>query len=326
VNGEIVTLSEFERRQVAALRERPELAQLPPSSPRLSQAIAESAPALILGAVDELLLLQRARENGWTLTDERYREILDNIRTTNSLESDEVFRKALQSEGMTEAMLRTTIERDLLIRQVQQVEVLEKIDVTEGELKAYYETHRSEFTTPSEVMLREILIGVPTTDRGINVAEDEAARARAEEVRKRLLAGEPFPRLAAEVSASTSKANGGLIGPVRLQDLAPALQAVLTPMSPGEMTEVVPTMSGYHIFRLESRSDTKVRSLEDARGDVSRRVAEQRSQGEIAKYLEKLRAQAKITWRHEELRKAYERALAERRVEMGLSPPAPPAL
>jgi parvulin-like peptidyl-prolyl isomerase len=276
--------------------------------------------------VDELLLLQRARENGWTLTDERYREILDNIRTTNSLESDEVFRKALQSEGMTEAMLRTTIERDLLIRQVQQVEVLEKIDVTEGELKAYYETHRSEFTTPSEVMLREILIGVPTTDRGINVAEDEAARARAEEVRKRLLAGEPFPRLAAEVSASTSKANGGLIGPVRLQDLAPALQAVLTPMSPGEMTEVVPTMSGYHIFRLESRSDTKVRSLEDARGDVSRRVAEQRSQGEIAKYLEKLRAQAKITWRHEELRKAYERALAERRVEMGLSPPAPPAL
>jgi peptidyl-prolyl cis-trans isomerase SurA len=322
VNGDIVTLSDFEKRQVAALRERPELAQLAPDSPRLAQAIAESAPALILAAVDELLLLQRAKDNGWTLTDTRYREIVDNIRTTNNLESDEAFRAALKSEGMTEAELRVTIERDLLIRQVQQVEVFEKISVADDEVRALYEARRSEFTTPAEIMLREILIAVPVTDRGVNVAEDVAARARANDIRRRLLAGEPFATLAAEVSASSTRANGGLIGPIRLQDLAAALQGIITPMKQGEITDVVPTTSGYQIFRLESRSETKVRSLEDARSDVSRRVAEQKSQGELLKYIEKLRAQAKITWRHDELKKAYETALAERRLKAGLTVPA----
>ena len=78
--------------------------------------------------------------------------------------------------------------------------MIEKISVTEEEIRAFYDAHKQDFTTPSEVTLREILIPVPATERGINVAEDEAARAKAEEVRKRLLAGEPFPRLAAEMS------------------------------------------------------------------------------------------------------------------------------
>jgi len=81
--------------------------------------------------------------------------------------------------------------------------------VTDEEARAYYEAHRTEFTTPSEVMLREILIEVPATSRGINAAQDDEAKAKAEEIRQRLIKGEPFPRLAAEVSASPSKANGG---------------------------------------------------------------------------------------------------------------------
>ena len=55
---------------------------------------------------------------------------------------------------------------------------------------------------------------MPTIDRGVNVADDDAARAKAEDMRKRLVAGEPFARLAGEVSAASSKANGGLIGPI----------------------------------------------------------------------------------------------------------------
>jgi parvulin-like peptidyl-prolyl isomerase len=318
VNGEILTLSEFEKRQVAALREQPELAQ---NSPQLAQAIAQTAPRLILNSVDELLWLQRAREMGGALTDERYRLIIDDIRKSNNLEDDAAFKSALQAEGMTERELRTSIERQVLISQLQREEVLEKIDVTEAELRQYYENNRNQFTTPAEVTLREILIPVPTTERGVNVAESDAALARAEEVRKRLLAGEPFPRLAAEVSSSPSKANGGLIGPIRLEDMAPAFQDILNKMNVGDTTEVVPTTAGFHILRLESRSETKTQTLEQARDAVSRRVAEQKADLELLRYLERLRSQATITWRHEELRKAYEQALAERRKQLGLSTP-----
>jgi peptidyl-prolyl cis-trans isomerase SurA len=324
VNGDIISLSDFERRQVEALQQQPELAKLGPNSPELARAIASVTPRLILSAVDDLLYLQRARELGWTLTTERFNEIVANIRKANNLEDDAAFRRELAAAGLTEDELRRNIERDLLISQVQRVDVIDKIAVTETEVADYYKANTREFTTPAEVTLREILIAVPTTDRGVNVAQDDEARARAEELRKRLLAGEPFPRLAGEFSSSASKANGGLIGPFQLDDLAPSLQKALGAMKVGDITEVLSTTQGYQILKLESRSDTKVRTLDEARAAVSQRVAQQKSQAELMKYLEKLRAQAKIVWRHEELKKAYNQALAERRETLGLPAPAAP--
>src|SRR5215212_10635204 len=62
VNGDILTKTEFEQRQVSALRSRPEFANTNPSSIELQKAIGEITPELILDAVEELLLIQRARE------------------------------------------------------------------------------------------------------------------------------------------------------------------------------------------------------------------------------------------------------------------------
>jgi peptidyl-prolyl cis-trans isomerase SurA len=196
---------------------------------------------------------------------------------------------------------------------VRQVDITDKINVTEEEVRTYYAANAKEFISPAEVTLREILLAVPITDRGINVAEDDAARDKAEDVRKRLLAGESSASLASEFSAAASKATGFLVGPLKVDELAPELQAVVQALAIGQPTEVLKTSGGYRILVLESRSETKVRTLEEARGDVARRVADQKSRGETLRYLEQLREQAKIVWRHEELQKAYDKALADRR-------------
>jgi parvulin-like peptidyl-prolyl isomerase len=204
----------------------------------------------------------------------------------------------------------------MLETRVQQNEVLAKISVTEDEAHAYYDAHKNEFTTPSEMMLREILIAVPTSDRGVNVAQDDAAKAKAEELRHRLLAGEPFARLAGEVSDATSKANGGLIGPIKADELAPALQTTLGKMKVGDVSEVIRTQRGYQLLTLESRTETKVKTFEEGRQDISDRIAEEKRRGETQKYLEKLRGGATITWHNDELKKAYDQALAERRKQL----------
>ena len=311
VNGDIITQGEFEKRQLAELQSRRELAQLSPNSPEIRKAVQESAPALILAAVDELLLLQRAKEHGWALTDDRYREILASLRKENNLDTEEAFKKALESEGMTEADLRKSIERDMLIRQVTQADVTEKITVSDQEIQAFYEAHKSEFTSPTEVTLREILIPIPKTSQGINVAEQEEAIAKADAVRKRILAGEKFETVAAEVSSSQSK--GAPLGPYKLDELAPLYRDILGKMKIGEVSEPQATQQGVQILMLESRSDTKIRTVQEARGDVFRRIAEQKSRGERLKYLEQLREQANIVWRQDELKRAYDKALADRR-------------
>jgi len=56
--------------------------------------------------------------------------------------------------------------------------------------------------------------------------------------------------------------------------------------------------------------------LKKARQDISDKIAEEKRRGETQKYLEKLRDAATITWHNDELKKAYEQALAERRKQL----------
>ncbi|MGH9373066.1 MAG: peptidylprolyl isomerase, partial [Vicinamibacterales bacterium] len=161
--------------------------------------------------------------------------------------------------------------------------------------------------------LREVLVEVPGTEKGVNAAQDEEAKAKAEDIRKRLLAGEPFARLAADLSDAPSKANGGLIGPINSTDLAPALRDMLQTMKTGDLTETIRTTRGYQILKLESRTEETIRSFEAARDEISDRVADEKRRGEMQKYVEKLRAQAIINWKNDELKKAYEQALTDRK-------------
>lgn len=316
VNGDIVTKTEFEQRQVSALRSRPEFATRNPTEIELQQVVGELTPQLILEAVDELLLVQRARELNYALGDEQFTQILDSIKKSNNMTEEAQFQAALKQEGMTLADLRRQIERNMMLSQVQRSEVVEKISVSEEEARAYYDARRTEFTTPSELTLREILIEVPTSDRGVNVAQDEEARERAIEIRKRLLNGEPFPRLAAEFSASPSKANGGLIGPIKSEELAPELQKLLDSVKVGDVAEVIRTTRGYQILKVESRTETKIRTFEEARSAITSRVIESKQRAALQRYLDTLREQATIRFGNQELERAYQQALTRRRQEI----------
>jgi parvulin-like peptidyl-prolyl isomerase len=84
-------------------------------------------------------------------------------------------------------------------------------------------------------------------------------------------------------------------------------------MQVGDITEPIRTQRGYQLLKLESRSEAKLRSFEEARGEIGNKIGEQKLRGEREKYLERLRSQATITWRNSELEKAYNIALAKRR-------------
>jgi peptidyl-prolyl cis-trans isomerase SurA len=316
VNGNIVTMGEFEKRQLDELRSKRELAQLPPNSPEIQKAVEDSAPAVILSAVDDLLLLQRAKEHGWALTEDKFKEIIASIRKENNLESDEAFKKALEAEGYTEADLRKNIEREMLIKQVTQADVSDKVTVSDQEIQAYYDDHVGEFTSPTEVTLRELMIPIPTTNGSINVGQAEEIGRKAEAVRQRLLAGESFAKVAAEVSSSESKNNGGLVGPLNLEAINPALQKIIGALKIGGISEVLKSQTGYQILMLESRTEAKVRTVQEARNDVYVRIAQQKARVETYKYLDQLRAQANIVWHQDELHNAYEKALKDRRAAL----------
>src|SRR5437762_9126325 len=254
VNGEIFTKTDLENIQVQALRQRGQQIDLKSdqSDAQLRKALDEVTPQLIVNVVDDMLIVQRGRELGYKLSDEQFKNAVDSIKKENKIETDEQFQAALKQENMTMADLRRNFEKQMIRSRVEQNEVFGKVGVSDEEARKYYDSHLAEFTTPPAVTLREILVAVPVDAKGINVGKDDDAKAKAEQIRIRAVAGESFEKLAADVSDSPSRSNAGLIGPISIKDLSPDFQKLAASMKPGDITEPIRSQRGYQILKLES--------------------------------------------------------------------------
>src|SRR4026209_1575323 len=186
VNGDIITKTELENRQIAAIRQKMSQDVSPEAlknDEQLKQALAEVTPRILVEAIDELLMVQLAKERGYKLRDEQFRDWLSALRKEQNLEDEKKFQAALKQEGMSIDDLRKNVEKQFMISQVQRDEVGSKMTITQEEARQYYLSHPQEFTEAANVTLREILIEAPATTQkgqlGINVAQDDEVRARA---------------------------------------------------------------------------------------------------------------------------------------------------
>jgi peptidyl-prolyl cis-trans isomerase SurA len=307
VNGEIFTKTDLEARQVSALRQMGQQVDVKSdlSDAQLRKMLDQITPDLIVSVVDEILVVQRGRELGYRLTDEQFNSYLDNIKKESKIETEEQFQAALKQEGLTLPELRKNIEKTAIVSRVQQNEVVGKIAVSEEEARRYYDAHKEEFTTPQAITLREIFVNVAGDGTTINVGLDEEAREKANQIRQRALNGENFEKLASESSDAPSRANAGLIGPLNLADLSTDLQKLIVGMKVGDITAVLRAQKGYQILKLESSTVAETLPFEQAREQISDRVYNEKRRGEFEKYLTRLRAEAIIDWKNEEIKKAY---------------------
>ena len=306
VNGEILTQTELEKRQIAAIRGR---AQQPGTNAELYQLLAEVTPGVIASAVDEMLLAQRGKMMGFELVDEQFREFLDNLKKENSIETDEELAEILdEQEGITLDDLRRLIERQMLVGQVQQMEILNRVSITDVESREYYDTHLDEFTEPATATLREILITAPVGDGTVSIGlmADQQARAKATSAMARLQKGENFGQVAAEVSDSATKSNGGLIEPLQLSEISGSVRETIDSLQVGDVSEVIRGPQGYQILKLEARTEDIIRPFDEVRDTISASVFNDRRLEVYDQYLTSLRDRAIIEWRSEELSEAYD--------------------
>ena len=318
VNGEILTKTDLESRQIQALRDQekaidPERLK---NDAELQRMLREVTPQILANSIDEMLLVQRAKELGLRVTDDMFKKTVDEIKKTNKLETEEQFQAALKSEGMTLEQFRRVFERQVLTSQVMRQEVSPKIALTEQEAKEYYAAHPAEFTAQPTVTLREIFINVATQKRdsgeSFSAADDEAAAAKARAVRDRVAKGETFEKLVEELSEAGSKANGGLIGPILRNELAPALQQTIEAMKPGDISEPIRTPRGYQVVKLETATLPTPSPYEEVRDLIADKVVEQKSMVERRKLIDRLRIQAIIEWKNDDLKKLYEQFISQR--------------
>jgi parvulin-like peptidyl-prolyl isomerase len=284
VNGDILTLSEFENRQVAAVQ----AARITPE--RVEGFLREQNARILQDAIDDILLVQRAAEVGIRLRPDYVKEVIDGIKKENNLPSDEALTEQLRHEGMSMGDLKRQIERSILRRQLLAREVEPKAAVSDPEVRADYEARLAEYTRPASVHLQEIL-----------VAAGDAAVVRAGELVARAREGEDFGDLARAESAAPTRAAGGDLGVLHRGELAPSLEAVAFGLAPGGVSNPIPVADGLRILRAVERSDASVVPFDEVKEAIREKLGQTRFAQEITKLIESLRKSAVIDLRVREV-------------------------
>ena len=315
VNGELITQSDLEEAQVAALSLLP---TRPQTDIELRQVMRELTPELVATTIDELLLAQRGQEMGFTLTDDQFDEIIDGIKVENDFDDEQLVSALAETEGLTMAGLRVMMEQRMLIQQVQQVEVNNRIVMTGTEAREYYDANLDEFTIPATVTLREIVIAVPEGTGPLAAAGAARASDIAEATLARVMAGEDFAEVAAEASTAASKENGGLIGPVNLPDLADAVRARVEALAVGDVGTVERTAAGFQILKLEAKIESSPIPFDGIREAIVQSVAESRQAKALNDYMGRLREAAIIEWKDDGLKQIYDAVVAARAASSGV--------
>jgi hypothetical protein len=169
--------------------------------------------------------------------------------------------RAAPAEAGTHVLARG--HREDLVLRLREETILAGAGVTEDELRARYAA-----APDHELEVRHLVLLAPdwatSTDR-------ERARQGAAAARERILAGEPFEAVAAEVSEEPGAADrGGLLRPGRRGTWVEPFWQAASALPVGGVSPVVETSFGFHVLRLESRTELP---FAEARARVVREVA-----------------------------------------------------
>jgi peptidyl-prolyl cis-trans isomerase SurA len=259
VDDGVVLRSELqERLAIVVERIRQQQAQQPPAQrmqlPPLSVLEQQVLDQLVLKQVQ----LQRAARLGITVSDQMLNQALSNV-AQNLGYSLEQLPTVLAAENIDYAMYRQDSREDLILDQLEQRDVLNRISITPRELQQCLSRTETSQLNELDYDVSHILISV---SGAADTAATNEARARVDEIYERLDAGEDFAQLALAFSDAQTALEGGSLGWRKGSQLPTLFADTVVRMQPGEYSEPIQTASGFHIVRLNDARGAQ-RVIED---------------------------------------------------------------
>ncbi len=201
------------------------------------------------------LQTQKAKRVGIQVDDQDLNRALEMVASRNNMSTSE-FLEVLEQQGVDYKLYRKQMHDELLTTRLRQREVDSRISITEQDIDLFLAAQSK--GSGREYRLRQILVSIsPDADP----SDRRLARAKAEVIRERLAQGEDFIALATAESDGQQALQGGDLGWIE-HDLLPTVFSDSIPnMEAGEVSEVLPSASGFHIVRVDEIRDAGKRLM-----------------------------------------------------------------
>lgn len=275
--------------------------------------------------VEQTVLEQRLKEKGQTISDEQVTAEIQKIAERQNQTMEQV-EQQIKQMGMSMDDLKSQIRYKMMIDKVMEVEM--KDAVKPEDVKKFYDENPQQFERPEQVKASHILVKVEPEATADAKAE---AKKKAEDVLKKVKAGEDFAALAKEHSDCPSSAQGGDLGLFGRGQMVKEFEDAAFAMKPGEVSGIVETQFGYHIIKVTDKQAAGKIPFDEVKEQLEDYLKQQKQQEFWQGYREKMKADAKIEYSPEEkaLREAQEQAqqqqMQQQMQQMQIQPQTAPA-
>ncbi len=270
VNGEVIGKADFERELSR------ESQAMEGSAPRSPEQVEPFKQALLEMIVERHVLLQAAREAQVQVSPE---EVDRRVLALTSEYPAGTFDTALAQSQTSRTELARRTREQLIVERLLADQVFARVAVTEEQLRATFDEDPDAWMEPEQVHAQQIVV------KGL----DEARR-----LQQLIWQGKKFADLARRYSLSPDARVGGDLGFFKRGELPQAFDDAIFRLGAGQVSDVVSTEFGFHLFKLIEKKPARKRELAEVRAAIEQKLLTNLRAERQAAYVKGLRDKAQV--------------------------------
>ncbi|WP_457643089.1 peptidylprolyl isomerase [Persephonella sp.] len=252
------------------------------------EKMAELRKKAIETLVNRELLYYEAQKKGIKVSDKELDKLMEELEKRYG--SKEKLKELVEQTGITLKEFREELRKRLMIDRL--INKYVKVNISDKELKEYYEKNKHKFKEPEALKVRYIYIeNDPSKPDGKKLAKEKAEKAY-----KELKEGKEFGDVAYKYSDDLSRIKGGELGFVHRGRFEKEIEEVIYGLKPGEMSGIIETDLGYHIVKVEEKRPSRLVPFEKIKDKLKKELIEKKQKERFEALLEDAKKNLKVVF------------------------------
>jgi len=194
-------------------------------------------------------------------------ELVYNYAKDSKLEDEEEFKNQLE-----------LMKKDLLI-QAGVKKILDTVTVSDDDVKNFYDNNKEMFNSEETVSAKHILVD---------------SKDKADDIMNKINSGMNFEEAAQQFSSCPSAAHGGNLGEFGRGRMVPEFEQAAFQLAVGEVSEPVQTQFGYHIIKVESKSEPSVKPYDEVKATIATNLLHEKQNAAYINFVNDLQEDYKV--------------------------------